>query len=575
MSSPEPDLQQRIIERLGRGEKELADHGQLLDPFQYVASANYVVPMLLDLAIKRGDEIVDHVPRYNSLDHAVNWQVLAASIGRFDDFIAPYFDRAILSDPFAEELLAYEGRKHERRHAIASFRQGLWRLVSDDDGLRVVLAKPVRRSALHLVSELASRAQYPAEVIEQLDQKSGELDLGALALKMGLRELDVFSQSAPDGWEAFCVGVGFPMGMVPQFRSWVIDLWKTHPRRWFSPDELWADWCSFATEKEFEVREPGQFDALLSLHTVTPQEAVTWGVQAPFLRCGEFLASWPFAFHVLYPDLGFISLLVRRHERLWSTTVGSSLALAADWLGAQLPQHSRLAWAARRARRGVGDADLVLWDRQTDDVVVVELKTTYDKFRSHAQLQNFVDQRVNFPKAIKQANRTAAAIRDGSWPLRDIFGKAAPALPRSVTPCVLTWWDTYNPTLGSEDEIVSCNFATFIYVISLAKGDVSASITTLRELARIYCPGVLKPVHVTLDESELSIRREVQGADLPPQATWPPTSQLTDELLRAWRPWPPDWHEGDGDGSRPRLFVYNDKEDDHETSPRPAAREQP
>jgi len=94
-------------------------------------------------------------------------------------------------------------------------------------------------------------------------------------------------------------------------------------------------------------------------------------------------------------------------------------------------------------------------------------------------------------KAIAQAHRAAAAIRDGSWPLRELFGKPALALPRSVTPCVLTWWDTYNPTLGSEGEIISCNFATFVHVISAVKGDVSAAITAIRELARIYCPGVL------------------------------------------------------------------------------------
>ena len=38
------------------------------------------------------------------------------------------------------------------------------------------------------------------------------------------------------------------------------------------------------------------------------------------------IASWPFVFHVLDPDLGFLSLLIRRHERLGSTTIGSTLS---------------------------------------------------------------------------------------------------------------------------------------------------------------------------------------------------------------------------------------------------------
>lgn len=45
------------------------DFAPLLDPFQYVASANYVVPMLVDLAIQRSNDGVDHVPRYSSADH--------------------------------------------------------------------------------------------------------------------------------------------------------------------------------------------------------------------------------------------------------------------------------------------------------------------------------------------------------------------------------------------------------------------------------------------------------------------------------------------------------------------------
>jgi hypothetical protein len=181
------------------------------------------------------------------------------------------------------------------------------------------------------------------------------------------------------------------------------------------------------------------------------------------------LAVWPFAFHVLAPDLGFLSLLIRRHERLWSTTVGSTLAFAADWLGHQLSPHPRLKWVARRSRRGVGDADLALWDCEKNEVVTLELKTTFDKFRSHVQLRNFVEQRVNLPKAITQARHAADAIADGSWPLRDLFGSAAPTTPRSVTPGVLTWWDTFNPTLGTADEVLSCNYATFVFVLNAAK----------------------------------------------------------------------------------------------------------
>jgi hypothetical protein len=268
--TPEPDMQQRLVNGLERHEKYPPDHEPLLDPFQYVTSANYVVPMLLHLAIKEGNEIVDRVPQYSSLDHAANWQTLVAAIARFEKFLAPYFDHAILSDPFAEELLSYERRKHERRHAIASFRQGLWELFSDGNGLRVVLAKPARRSALYLVSNLAARVQYPLEAIEQLDRRPEEMDLRELALSQGTSGLDVFSQSAPKSWESLCAGIGFPMDMVPHFRAWIIDLWKPHYRRWFSTDETWADWAAFADERGFDRRTVEQFDALVG-YTPSPR----------------------------------------------------------------------------------------------------------------------------------------------------------------------------------------------------------------------------------------------------------------------------------------------------------------
>ncbi|MFB4273497.1 hypothetical protein [Nonomuraea sp. GTA35] len=555
MMTPEPDLQQRLLDAMRREEENPSTVSSLLDPFQYVASANYVVPMLLDLAIERGNEIVDHVPAYSSLDHAANWQNLIAAIRRFEDFTMPYFNHALFPDPFAEELLAYEFQKRRRQHIISSFQQDLWRLMSDEGKLRVSLAKPVRRSALHLVSHMAEHASHTTEVAAMLKLPGEEMDLSELTLALDISALKVFSESSPQSWDLLCAGLDFPMEMLPSFRAWFVYLAQTSVRRWFTIDELWADWTEFTDRRGIECQSRQYFEAIVNLHALTPSEAESWGCQAPFLRCGEFLAVWFFAFHALPPDLIFLTLLTRRYDRLWSTTIGSTLASAADWLGSQLPTNPRLAWAARKRFRDVGDADLILWDRHTDDIVVLELKTTYDKFRSHFQLRNYIDQRVNFSKATSQAKRVAEAITQGTWSMRDIFGKAAPKQPRSVTPAVLTWWDTFNPTLGTENEILCCNFSTFAYIATEAEGNLNATVTTIRELTMLFCPGQLHPMDISLDGQQRTFFREVQGAELPPSSYWGDMAPLTVKLLMQLSRWPSDWDNHVDDGAP--LFIYD------------------
>ena len=81
MLQPRPDLEKKLVSYLKAGPNELpSEVGDLLDPFQYVASANYVVPMLLDLAIGYGNEVVDATPRYASIDHAANWSSLLSAV---------------------------------------------------------------------------------------------------------------------------------------------------------------------------------------------------------------------------------------------------------------------------------------------------------------------------------------------------------------------------------------------------------------------------------------------------------------------------------------------------------------
>lgn len=517
MLQPRPDLEAKFVAYLKAGPKKLpTEIGDLLDPIEYVASANYVVPMLLDLAIDHGNEIVDAVPRYSSLDHAANWSGLLSAVSRFDDFLMPYFETSLVADPFAEELLCYEGDRRGREHAVSSFEQGLWRLVEDDDGLRINLAPRIRRSALHLVANKADFLSSSETLQEFLLEPPEEKDMEGFTLALGMGALAILQESCPEAWDRLTAELPFTIEVVPRFRAFVIRL-SHSGLRWLTRDRLWKFWSEFSDDARGAppAVDRGEWDALVDFNSVTPEEGLDWGVQAAFIRFGETLAIWPFVFHVLHPDLNFLTLLVRRHEDLWSRTLGADLARVADRMVSRVPEDGRICARARRRRKGVGEVDLALLDRETGDVLVLEMKTVFDKFRSHVQLSNFAEERVNFSKAIGQAQGAADAIRNGDWSLRDLFGRDAPSSPTSVTPGLLTWWDTYNPTLDADDPIICCNFAAFEYLLaeSAALPDV---ITALEELPRIYCPAVLMGGRATIDDERIDFRREVQTDLLPP-----------------------------------------------------------
>ncbi len=182
-----------------------------------------------------------------------------------------------------------------------------------------------------------------------------------------------------------------------------------------------------------------------------------------------------------------------------------------------------------RATASISEIDLAVLDRETGDVLVLELKTVFDKFRTHVQLSNYTDQKVNFTKAIAQARTAADAIARGDWPLRDLFGKAAPETARTVSPGLLTWWDTYNPTLDSDDPIICCNFATFRYLLA-ESASLADVVRALKELPLVYCPGVMHRGTGIVDGEPIQVRREVQ-TDVLPSLDLSQTGPLTRKVL--------------------------------------------
>lgn len=141
--------------------------------------------------------------------------------------------------------------------------------------------------------------------------------------------------------------------------------------------------------------------------------------------------------------------------------------------------------------------------------------SSLDHAANWSSLLSAVSRFVNFTKAIGQARRAADALQGGDWLLRDLFGKEAPASPRSVTPGLLTWWDTHNPTLNSDDPIICSNFATFEYLLAGSAGAYGLHHCDGR--AASYLLSSCLAARVRNDRRRAS-RLPTRGADGPPSS---------------------------------------------------------
>ena len=480
--------------------------------YPVLAEWPYTIPMALTFAHQRGDEIVDKVPRYSSADHAANFATLVRFINRRPHTpFFPYFLEPLVIDPLVEELLRDEYHNLRLEHVKESIVQGYWRVEGNNANARIILSEPVRRSALHLVSH---KADFTSQTRRQRRVIRGSRSSADLVLASGTNELKIFEEACPDAWKALIGTLGFGLHRLPALRALGLIL-ASSPARWSTFDELWHYWQRLTIRKRIDAGTQDEFQQILEFMALTPKEAQTWGIQAPFLRLDTWYAAWFFVYHVLHPDLVFMSILVKRRAREWDGTVGAELANAGRRMAARLQQaHPTLRVAAVRRRTGSGDVDLAILDDRHDLLLVAEMKTVFDRFQTNHQLANFLLQRVNFPKALDQVQRAVAAINDGRWRISDLFAGRIEK-PSRIVPMVLTWWDVYNPSLGTDNVVPCCNYRTFEHLLKRARGNLAATIHAIEELSSIYCEGVLSELEIKHRSRTVRFDQEIQTDVLP------------------------------------------------------------
>ncbi|VWD36221.1 hypothetical protein BLA39750_05028 [Burkholderia lata] len=493
--------------------------------YEKAPSPGYVIPMLLDAAIRRSNHVVDIVQRYSSADHGSNFATLLLCIrkcsGALDEF-SPYFDRALEMDESIANIFRYEFARLLIQDRRISSKERLWSITKDLDGIyHIRLTKKMQRSALHVLSNKANYIYSSREIqkLLEVNEDDRRVDVVKLALANKLSELDPLRLGLPDQWAKFLSLVGVSEPALIVFQAFFPFLNSITHRCWFKESEIIDLMSNFEENYGVTLTSQGEKIAVLRLLSPEVKEASEWGLAVPFVKIGTWYMRWPFAYHVMHPNLMLLALLMKQGADAWNNTIGSHAARVSDYLVSQLPKSDDLLYVTRRIKNGIGDIDIAIYNKITGDLIVCEVKTVFDRFRTNYQISNFSDQRVNYQKAAKQLRASKDAILSGKWRIKDIFGlQKEVALPKRISLVVLTWWDIFDPFKGGGDhEIATANFSTFRYLADLANGDLDAMHRALIELSNLPCPGVLCPDMAKTDDFDLQWVLDRQTDALPPK----------------------------------------------------------
>jgi hypothetical protein len=530
-----------------------AMHQRMAPQYGTLARPGYSLPMAWRSAIGMSNKLVDSVPRYSSADHGSIFKALLALVSGVLDVhkgapIDPHFDFALEHDQAIQSCLQDEFDQLFYRNMAISLDKGYWRLLYDEnsDSFRLSLAPPQRRSALTLIDHKAEFLSMPPELQEIVAGASSGAPQKTvpLTLATGMREVMFLAGAVPKAWNTLSSQLGFTLDEAILFQAFTQALLDTGIL-WFRASDLLTMFGDFAKAQDLKPIDEHSFYRLLDFFSAPPRIIDDWGIAVPFIRFGDWLAYWPFVHHILPPSLTFLSLLMRKHPDDWNNTVGSELAKVANAIRDQLPNKTGLLFVTMKKKTGVGDIDLGIYNPQSRVLLLCEIKTVFDRFRTNYQQSNFTDQRVNFDKALKQLNAASTAIARGDWRLSDIFGVKLDGPPALILELVLTWYDQHNAWLGlAAPHPSSCNFRVFNYLFTKSGGDLMKIHEAIAQLSRIYCVAALPSSwQLPVNGGTVLIKREVQTDALPPREALSsmPLSDFVRQEIEPLAKFPADW----------------------------------
>lgn len=426
--------------------------------------------------------------------------------------VLPSFGNPLRPDPWVHAAFSRQLIAELNREQLARLRHGIWRCWYDPQtGIaHHRLTKRRRESALLLLNNQAQPTLLQHLLGNSLQELSPDAFYHALAASPEV--LFFITQTDAAGWKKFEVAIGTDIqemsalaGLLSFLRfaaetvghsywydePFLVKLWSIHTR-------AFPQYASINSNSLLEA---------VRRFSMAPSEAASYLVHPPFFRLHDRYLRNPCFLRAHNPIVGLLIIAIRRHERAWNETLGSSLARAADTLASMLPNTDRLRIATRRKYSG-GDVDLALYDIQTRELLICEVKTVFDKHRTDSLMHRFEEAKVNVYRAASQLRETERAIVSGQLPLKRLFGVDDPP-PTRVHMALLTWFDPIDVTMDTPDEdILSLNFATFLWLAHAAAGDVQALTTAIRDLRNIWTVAQIRPLD--LGQPELTAELEVQ-----------------------------------------------------------------
>lgn len=423
------------------------------------------------------------------------------------DFSRPRRPDAWVHAAFSRQLMAELNREQHAR-----LRQGIWRCYYDRevDVAHHRLTRRRRASALMLLDAKAK----PALLHFLIGRSLSELSLDELnhALASSWEMLHFITQTDPAGWSKFEHAIGVDESRLAALSGFLVFLDFAAET---AKHSFWYDEAMLIKLWELYVMAYPQYGAIsgqsivevVSRFSMAPSEAAATLIHPPFyLLHGRFLRN-PCFIKAKGIMANLLTIAIRRHENAWNNTLGSTLARAADTLKSLLPELKRLKMAVRRKIPG-GDVDLALYDTDTGEMLICEVKTVYDKHNVDSLMHRFQEAKVNVDRAAAQLDQTALAISGGQVSMQSLFGeKLAP--PKAVHKVLLTWLDPVDLTMGTEHEEIMCmNFSIFLALVHSSAGDLRALATAVHELRNLWLVAHTRPLD--LGQPKLKADLEVQ-----------------------------------------------------------------
>lgn len=498
---------------------------------QQLPAAGYAVPMIVDCAEVRANDAVDQVGGWGAATFSVIFRTLLSALdstmereqGREEPFRL-FFNSSQEIDPTVDRFLGLEHAILLIQNERVGIVDGLYTLESIGGRFRVSLSSPRRRNALTLLQSKASFIFGTDEQRELLnglnndkitDQDSHREHLVELTLRLDMSEIDVLRKGLPQVWQDLLSGLVLQDAEILTFLAFTVKL-PDMLFHWLSMDALFKLCNAFATTYGRDELSRESFEKLMDILSSDLGAAHTAGTSVPFIRFGDWVRAWPFSYHTMLPELVFVTAVQNKQPKLWSNTFGSGLALAAVHLASRLAPFDNLIIKTLRRKSGVGDIDLAIYDKKTHRLLLCEIKTVFDKFRTDFQLSNFAVQKVNFEKARQQLIASQDAIASGAWKMEDIFGHDVKQPPSKIDRMLVLWRDQMNPTLDTTDPIPVVTFDTFVYLFSESKGDLAEFVDTIRQLEQVFWVSRHVDDFFSLGDGQVLVSRELEMDMLPP-----------------------------------------------------------